>query len=209
MMRSHMYDRLAGILVVAFASFSLVLLGCSDPDVHDSDEPASEWTIVTTSEDLDSQVIVNNETGLQYVAIVASEVDGCLTSGLCERYGSDGEIMHDGDPTNGGSFDMEFIEDVGDASGGTYILRDSQTGVAYRWHRWDQTQKANGGQGLVPCRDKDGRIQKWDDDMLISIPVPDGSAYDPVVGKDVGNEVPGIPVADEGKTAEGEADASL
>jgi hypothetical protein len=45
--------------------------------------------------------------------------------------------------------------------------------------------------------------------MLISIPVPDGSAYDTVVGKDVGNEVPGIPVADEGKTAEGEADASL
>lgn len=123
--------------------------------------------MTNTSEDFDAQVIVHNETGIEYIAILLDD-ERNHAYGFCERYGHDGNIMHDGDPTMGGSFGFELVESISDDSGTTKVFKDRQTGVAYRWHKWSN-KNGGDGQGLSVCRDKSGRIQRWDDGMFIPV----------------------------------------
>lgn len=157
----------AALLLAALTSPAIV--ACSSPDVHDEGPSPTEWLVTSTNESLSAQVIVHNKTGIEYIAIILDDEDRQVY-GFCERYDSNGNIMHDGDPTNGGAFGLELIDASSDDSGTTKTFQDKQTGIAYRWHRWNGA-KGYEGQGLVPCRDKDGRVQKWDDGIFISVPV--------------------------------------
>ena len=90
--------RIAGLIpVVELLVASLGLYACSK-DPHDDDKPKTTWTVTNTSEDLHASIIVYDDTGVEYISMFGDE-EGNQAKGLCERYNSDGSLMHDGDPT--------------------------------------------------------------------------------------------------------------
>lgn len=164
---------LAGVATIATVAVTVTCLSaCEDTDVHDGDEPKPSWTVTNTSEDSGTQAIVYEDTGIEYIALVLDE-GRSRTYGFCERYNSDGTIMHDGDATKGGPFGLEYVEEASDPEGSTKVYVDTQTSIAYMWHSWSTSQ--GNEEGLVPCRDAGGNVQKWDDHALISVTadVPD------------------------------------
>lgn len=146
------------VCVAAFGSAGCDLMR-SDP--HDSQSRQS-WMVVSMSEDGTLASVVYERTGIQYVALIDEDKNPRMYS-MCERYGSDGLIMHDGDATRGGAFGMEVIEEDDE----TVIYRDTQTGVAYLWHRWYDENAGYTGQGLVVYRNGNGDVMRWDDDRFL------------------------------------------
>jgi hypothetical protein len=158
---------LTGLLGVACAcvvvGLSLTLVACPSSDDQDGNGEPPSWNVVDTSEAEDFQVLVHNRTGIQYVVILRDE-SGARVHGLCERYGTDGRIMHDGDATKGGAFGLQVVT----ASDDVIVYRDKQTGIAYEWHRWHGDDLL-GRQGLVVCRDANGNVLRWDDDEFFPV----------------------------------------
>lgn len=158
------------VLAVALAfAASASLSACSDSDMPRKEREPS-WKVVNTSESGYAQALANDQTGIQYIAILV-DANGNLTRGLCERYAPDGHIMRDGDATKGGSFGLEEISRTDD----TITFRDTQTGIAYMWHTW-RSESGHEGEGLVVCRDSQGHVLRYDDDSFFPVTEDDAGA---------------------------------
>lgn len=177
---------LAAALSLSTLAAVPMLSGCSSEGLpeHEEKPPREEWTVIATSDDGEAQLLVHDESGIEYIALASGSY------GMCERWDSDGTFRRDGDATKGGKFALDVVEERKDDSGETSVLRDRQTGIAYLWHRWSTGHHM--GYGLVPYFDSQGRLQRYDDSELFPVSVredlvetyedPAGRAEEPVDG---------------------------
>ena len=169
-MTGGMGTRRAARLRLAAATLAAMLalaLPACDEGGHQAKPDPDAWTTITTSEDGGTSLLVLGETGIEYLMIQRHPVHPDFgADGMCERWDSDGTLRHDGAATMGGAFGLEVMEVTEDGSGQTVVLRDRQTGIAYRYYS-PGGDKAGGG--LFPCYDGEGRLQRYDDDKLMPV----------------------------------------